>query len=164
MEQDELRQALEDWEQTTLKDTLDKYPERYDEFITKVESALRPIPRAGAKRAAVSTLSILSELLTPEAVENLEAHLPAEFAKSLDHDPPDDPEAELSLEEFCELVAETEGAGVALDDARHHATGVMRVVREVYGVGLDLSGKTIAGSELEMIREELPEEFAPLFT
>jgi methylmalonyl-CoA mutase N-terminal domain/subunit len=34
MGQDDLRQALEDWEQTTLKDTLDKYPERYDEFIT----------------------------------------------------------------------------------------------------------------------------------
>lgn len=137
---------------------------QYDEFISRVESALRPISREGAERAAVSTLSILSELLTPEAVGNLEAHLPAELAKSLDHGPPDDPEAELSLEEFCELVAETEGTGVARDDARHHAAGVMRVVRENYGVGIDLSGKTIAGSDLEVIREQLPEEFAPLFT
>ncbi len=30
----ELRQSLQDWEQTTLKQTLDRYPERYEEFIT----------------------------------------------------------------------------------------------------------------------------------
>ncbi len=29
-----LHQAREQWEQTTLKETLDRYPERYDEFIT----------------------------------------------------------------------------------------------------------------------------------
>jgi methylmalonyl-CoA mutase N-terminal domain/subunit len=34
MERDDLRQARERWEQTTLKETLDRYPERYEEFIT----------------------------------------------------------------------------------------------------------------------------------
>jgi methylmalonyl-CoA mutase N-terminal domain/subunit len=34
MERDDLRQALERWEQTTLKEVLDRFPERYDEFIT----------------------------------------------------------------------------------------------------------------------------------
>jgi len=34
MAHDDVREALHDWEQTTLKETLDRYPERYDEFIT----------------------------------------------------------------------------------------------------------------------------------
>ena len=34
MEHDDLRQALQLWEQNTLKDTLDRHPERYEEFIT----------------------------------------------------------------------------------------------------------------------------------
>jgi methylmalonyl-CoA mutase N-terminal domain/subunit len=34
MERDDLGRALERWERTTLKDTLDRYPERYEEFIT----------------------------------------------------------------------------------------------------------------------------------
>jgi methylmalonyl-CoA mutase N-terminal domain/subunit len=34
MEQDDLRQARERWEQTTLKETLDRHPERHEEFIT----------------------------------------------------------------------------------------------------------------------------------
>ncbi len=34
MEHDDVRQTLQSWEQTTLKETLDRHPERYDEFIT----------------------------------------------------------------------------------------------------------------------------------
>jgi methylmalonyl-CoA mutase N-terminal domain/subunit len=34
MERDDLHQARERWEQTTLKETLDRHPERYEEFIT----------------------------------------------------------------------------------------------------------------------------------
>ena len=34
MEHDDLRQALERWEQTALKEMLDRYTERYEEFIT----------------------------------------------------------------------------------------------------------------------------------
>jgi len=34
MEHDSIRQALQSWEQTTLKETLDRHPERYKEFIT----------------------------------------------------------------------------------------------------------------------------------
>jgi methylmalonyl-CoA mutase N-terminal domain/subunit len=34
MEHDSIRQALQPWEQTTLKETLDRHPERYEEFIT----------------------------------------------------------------------------------------------------------------------------------
>ena len=34
MEHDDIRQTLQSWEQTTLKETLDRHPERYEEFIT----------------------------------------------------------------------------------------------------------------------------------
>jgi len=34
MERDDLRPAFQRWEQTTLKQVLDRFPERYDEFIT----------------------------------------------------------------------------------------------------------------------------------
>ena len=34
MERDDLRQAFQGWEQTTLKKALDRHPERYEEFIT----------------------------------------------------------------------------------------------------------------------------------
>jgi methylmalonyl-CoA mutase N-terminal domain/subunit len=34
MERDDFQQALERWEQTTLKETLDRHPERCEEFIT----------------------------------------------------------------------------------------------------------------------------------
>ena len=34
MEHDDIRQALQPWEQTVLKQTLDRHPERYEEFIT----------------------------------------------------------------------------------------------------------------------------------
>ena len=34
MANDKLEQSHQNWEQTTLKQTLDRYPERYEEFIT----------------------------------------------------------------------------------------------------------------------------------
>lgn len=44
----------------------------------------------------------------------------------------------------------------------------MKAVRESYGVGTDVGSpggdQGITGTELEQIRDELPEEFAPLLT
>jgi methylmalonyl-CoA mutase N-terminal domain/subunit len=51
MERDDLHQARERWEQTTLKKTLDRYPERHDEFITTssdtVERLYTPLDAGG---------------------------------------------------------------------------------------------------------------------
>jgi methylmalonyl-CoA mutase N-terminal domain/subunit len=51
MEHDDLRQALERWEQTTLGEILDGHPERYEEFITTsgepVERLYTPLDRDG---------------------------------------------------------------------------------------------------------------------
>ncbi len=142
---------------------------QYKEFIGRVEDALQPISTEGAERAAISTLSILSEILSPNATKNLSSHLPSELTEKLDDRPPEnaqEPASEPSLEEFCELVAEQEGAGIVRDEARNHAIGVMKAVREAYGVGTDVGSDNELGAaetELEELRDELPEDFAPLF-
>jgi methylmalonyl-CoA mutase N-terminal domain/subunit len=52
MEHDSIRQALQPWEQTTLKETLDRHPERYEEFITTsgepVERLYTPLDLEGS--------------------------------------------------------------------------------------------------------------------
>ncbi len=142
---------------------------QYKEFIGRVEGALQPISSEGAERATISTLSMLSEILSPEATKNLSSHLPSELAEKLDNRPPENPQepaSGFSLEDFCELVAEQEGVGIVRDEARNHAIGVMKAVREAYGVGTDVGSDHDLGAaetELEELREELPEDFAPLF-
>lgn len=142
---------------------------QYKEFIGNVESNLQPISTEEAERAAEATLSTLSELISPEAAKNLRSHLPTELADKLDHGKPENPRelaAGLSLEDFSEIVADKEGVGVAREEGRIHAIGVMKAVKEVYGVGADPGSSPygIDGSELDEIRGQLPEDFAPLFT
>lgn len=143
---------------------------QYGEFIERVEEALQPISAEGAERAAIATLSSLSEVISPEAARNLGSHLPVDLVDKLDYRQPENPREladGLSLESFCELVADREGAGIATDEALNHAIGVMKAVKESYGVGTDPGrggDQSIASTELERIRAELPEEFAPLLT
>ncbi|MBA2443201.1 MAG: DUF2267 domain-containing protein [Rubrobacter sp.] len=88
---------------------------QYEEFIGSVESNLQPISNGEAERAAVATLSTLSEVISPDAARNLGSHLPQELADKLEYGRPENPRelAEgLSLEDFCEIVADKEGAGV----------------------------------------------------
>lgn len=88
----------------------------------------------------------------------------------LEYKTPNNPEelAEgLSFEDFTEIVADKEGAGVATDEALNHAIGVMKAVKEAYGVATDPGrggDQGIDGTGLEYIRDELPEDFAPLLT
>lgn len=144
---------------------------QYRGFIERVEGALQPISPEEAEIAAIATISTLSELISPESARNLGSHLPVGFVDKLDYRTPENPEEladGLSLEDFCERVAEKEGAGIATDEALNHAIGVMKAVKEAYGIGTDpgSSGgaQGIDGTDLERIRDELPEEFAPLLT
>lgn len=143
---------------------------QYQEFMERVEETLQPISPEGAEQAAVATISTLSELLSPEASKNLGLHLPVEMIDKLEYTTPEEPEElanGLSLDDFCEIVADKEGAGIARDEALNHAIGVMKAVKECYGVGTDPGrgpDQGIDGTELEQIRDELPEEFAPLLT
>lgn len=143
---------------------------QYGEFIEGVENNLQPISYEEAERAAASTLSTLSEIVSPNAARNLGSHLPRGLEDKLNYNSPEDPRefaaSELSLEDFCDMVAEKEGAGVNVEEARDHAIGVMKVVKEAYGAGNDLgsNARRIEETELEEIRAQLPEDFAPLFT
>ncbi len=135
---------------------------QYDELVDKVEMRLRFNSSKKAERTMMATLSAISEFISPEAARDLGSRLPAELADELDYGPPE----EASWEDFTEIVAEKEGAGVIAEDAAAHAIGVMRIVREAYyGVGDDPEGKPGDPTEtdLDKIRAELPEEFAPLF-
>lgn len=141
----------------------------YGEFIERVEEALQPISPEEAETAAIATLSTLSEIISPDAAKNLGSHLPGNLVDKLDYGTPDNTQDladGLSLEDFSEVVADREGAGVATDEGLNHAIGVMKAVKEVYGVGTDVGSRDqgIDGTELEQIRDELPEEFAPLLT
>lgn len=135
---------------------------RYDELIDKVEMRLRFNSPKKAERTMMATLSALSEFMSPEAVRDLGSRLPAEVAGELDYGPPE----EASWEDFTEIVAEKEGAGVTAEEAAIHAVRVMRIVREAYYGAVDDPGGSPgdhAGADLGKIRAELPEEFAPLF-
>lgn len=135
---------------------------QYNELIDKVGMRLRFSSSKKAERTIIATLSALSEFISPEAARSLASRLPAEMADELDYGPPE----EASWEDFTEIVAEKEGVGVIAEDAASHAIGVMRIVREdYYGAGDDPEGNPgeLAETDLEKIRAELPEEFAPLF-
>lgn len=135
---------------------------RYNELIDKVEMRLRFSSSEKAERTMMASLSALSEFISPEAARDLGSRLPAEVADELDYGPPE----EASWEDFTEIVAEKEGAGVIAEDAASHAIGIMRIVREAYyGTEDDPEGNPgeFAETDLGKIRAELPEEFAPLF-
>lgn len=134
----------------------------YNDLIGKVEMRLRCDSSEEAERTAVATLSALSEFVSPEAARGLGAHLPAEIAEKLDYGSPE----EASWEEFTEIVAEKEGAGVIAEDAGENAIGVMRVIREAYGAGDEPEGgpEESGKDALDRVRAELPDEFEPLFS
>ncbi len=135
---------------------------QYDELIDKVEMRLRFNSSEKAGRTLVATLSALSEFISPEAARDLASRLPAEMADELDYGPPE----EASWENFTEIVAEKEGAGVIAEEAATHAIRIMRIVREAYYGAGDNPGEApgeVGETGLVKIRAELPEEFAPLF-
>jgi uncharacterized protein (DUF2267 family) len=133
----------------------------YDELMDKLQMRLRLDSAAKAERRMLATLSALSEFMSPEAAKKLGSHLPREIAEKLDHGPPE----EASWEEFTEIVAEKEGAGVIAEDAGEHAIMVMKVVGEAYGTEDEPEVATGGSAEEDLaeIRAELPEEFEPLF-
>ena len=62
MTQDDIRQALNQWEESALKDTLNRYPERYDEFIT---TSSEPVDRLYTPLDGVADEDYLEDLGFP---------------------------------------------------------------------------------------------------
>lgn len=135
---------------------------QYNELIDKVEMRLRFSSAADAERTTIATLSALSEFISPDAARDLGSHLPPEIAEKLDLGPPE----EASWEEFTEIAAEKESAGVTAEDAGRRATAVMKIIRESYGAGAEPEGDPGESAEnvLYEIQAELGEEFEPLFS
>lgn len=134
---------------------------QYHELVDKLQMRLRLNSAAKAEHRMLATLSALSEFMSPEAARKLGSHLPAEIAERLDYGP----QEASSWEDFTEIVAEKEGAGVIAEDAGEHAITVMKVVGEAYGTGDESGGATgeSAEEDLEEIRADLPDEFESLF-
>jgi uncharacterized protein (DUF2267 family) len=121
---------------------------QYEEFLNKVQDRIGPAQTDEARRAITATLSTLSERISGGEAEDLAAQLPQELKEPIQRSG-EQAEA-FSLEEFLARVGEREG--VNTDTARNHASAVMTVL-----------GEAVSGGQLDDIRAQLPQEFAPLF-
>lgn len=121
---------------------------KYDEFIKRVQSTARLSSLGDAVAAVRATLETLAERVTREEVRDLTAQLPRELAYYLEH------RAEtldkFGLDEFLKRVSQREPAG--LPTATYHARVVIAVLQEA-----------ITKGQIDDIRGQLPDEFAPLF-
>ena len=121
---------------------------QYEEFLNRVQDRIGPAQPDEARRAITATLSTLSERISGGEANDLAAQLPQELKEPIQRS---GEEAEaFSLEEFLRRVGEREG--VNADTARDHASAVITVLREAVTEG-----------QLDDIRAQLPQEFAPLF-
>ena len=120
---------------------------QHDEFIGEVQARARLSSRGDAARATRAVLETLGERLAGGQPHNLAAQLPEEIGRHLEGRRGVD---KLSLDQFFEKVSERTGAD--LPDAIHQARAVIAVVGEAASQG-----------EMDKVRQQLPEEYAPLF-
>ncbi len=125
---------------------------QFREFVGRVQSRARLGSMGEAIGAIRATLETLGEQLAGGAADNLAAQLPREIGEYLKQGSLGDLYAgeRLTVEEFYGRVASKEQ--VNLSEATHHARIVMEVMQEAASPG-----------EIENIRAQLPEEYAPLF-
>jgi uncharacterized protein (DUF2267 family) len=121
---------------------------QYDDFIGQVQSLARLPSMGDAVRATRATFETLAERIPIDEVKDLASQLPSEIAYYLKQtagflD-------KFGLDEFFQRVSRREQAD--LPDAIFHARVVMSVLQSAVTKG-----------ELDQIRSQLPEEFAPLF-
>ena len=120
---------------------------QHDEFIGEVQARARLASRGDAERATRAVLETLGERLAGGQPHNLAAQLPEEIGRHLEDR---QGVGKLSLHDFFEKVSERTGAD--LPDAIHQARAVIAVV-----------GEAVSQGEMEKVRQQLPEEYAPLF-
>jgi uncharacterized protein (DUF2267 family) len=120
----------------------------YDEFIREVRSRGHMGSREEAENAARATLQTLSERLAGQEPQNLASQLPPELAE---HMRDEGKGKSFSLEEFFRRVSEKD-PGVDEPRAVYHARVVMEVLQDA-----------VTGGEMDDVRSQLPEEYAPLF-
>jgi uncharacterized protein (DUF2267 family) len=121
---------------------------QYEQFIDHIQSRAHLESHDAAMKAARATLETLSERLTGNEPANLADQLPEQVGKFLKKE--GGPEA-FSMKEFYNRVSKKEE--IDLSEAKYHARAVMDVVREA-----------VTSGELDNIRNQLPDEYRPLFT
>lgn len=121
---------------------------QHDEFIGKVQAAARLPSRGDAEQATRATLETLGERLAGGAPGNLAAQLPEEIGRHLEQK---EGEVEtFDLDAFFQRVSERTGDD--LPGAVHEARAVVTVV-----------GEAVSPGEMDKVRQQLPEDFDPLF-
>ena len=123
-----------------------------DEFIRLVEVALlsdngKTTKKREALRVIRANLKTLSEMLQPKQIQQLAATLPPDIGIYL---MPTETSEHDTLNDFFHYVAVRERT--TLPRAIHHSRTVIAVLQKV-----------VPADVLQMVREQLPHEFAPLF-
>lgn len=124
----------------------------HDGFIGQVHHRARLRSRGDAERATRATLETLSERIADGSAANLAAQLPTEVGEHLRRKAPEHAGTgeQFALDDFFHRVPDREG--VDQPDAAFHARVLIEVVTEATTGGL-----------MPKIREQFPDEFAPLF-
>ena len=121
---------------------------QYDTFIGEVQTRARLSTPAEAERAAEATLKTLAERLAGGESHHLVDQLPEELARRIGEEANGNVET-FGLKEFFQRVARKEG--VEPSEAAFHARAVM-----------DVWCEAVTAGQVEDVRSQLPEEFAPL--
>jgi uncharacterized protein (DUF2267 family) len=119
----------------------------FDKFVKEVRVRGEFSPEE-AIRATDATLSVLGERLKGGEPRDLGAQLPPELADAV---PPRGPGERFDIEQFYLRVAEREGDGVTVADAREHARAVMSTLHDAVTPG-----------EWDDIQAQLPRDYADL--
>lgn len=120
---------------------------QYSDFIGQVQSRARMDSQGAAVKATRATLETLAERLAGNQPKHLAAQLPEEIGTYLGETGQGD---SFSVQEFYNRVANREN--VDTTDAQFHARAVIDVIRDA-----------ISGGELDHVRDQLPDDYAPLF-
>ena len=119
----------------------------YKEFVGQVQHRLEYAQFGQAVRASRAVLTTLGERLQEGEATDLASPLPMEidrYLRDADHG------QRFDYQEFLDRVADREG--VDRSDANYHAQQILAVVGEVVPPG-----------NVEKVRDQLPEDFEPLF-
>lgn len=125
---------------------------QYDQFIGQVQDRAHLPSRGDAEKAVRATLAVLSTRLTAGAARSLAGQLPDLVAEHLVGDLPEGDRTGESFDsdEFLRRVSEQEHADLPV--AAHHARAVLEIV-----------GAAVGQSEIDKIRDQLPDDYDRLF-
>jgi uncharacterized protein (DUF2267 family) len=120
---------------------------QFDQFVGKVQHQAKLSGTDEALRAIQATLETLAERTAGKEAHNLAAQLPEEIGQYLKGSGPAE---SFSVDEFLTRVSVREDVDKPV--SVYHARAVMNVLKEAISAG-----------EMEDLRAQLPDEFAPLF-